>query len=93
MPKHHTFQSLTKIERTFEGVGMVLVPVDLSADHPNDTPNIGLYVGVAGALIVDDAAGQKVTIANAPVGYHPICVRKVYSTANGTLATDIVIIR
>lgn len=42
----------------------------------------GIYVGVSGDLriaMVNDAA--PVTLVGAAVGYHPLCVRRVYATS------------
>lgn len=60
-----------------------------------------LYIGVAGDIVVlpwyhadtntaTPADGGAVLFKNVPVGFFPICVKKVFST--GTNATDIVCI-
>lgn len=49
----------------------------------------GVYVGVAGDVVVDGAKrGTQVTMKAAATGEHPWQVTRVYST--GTTATDIV---
>ena len=63
---------------------------------PSDTVDLttyakALYVGSAGDLAilpVNNTDGNPVTLANHPVGYCPIQVRRVYST--GTIASGIV---
>ena len=47
-----------------------------------------LYVGVAGDLKVETAGGSDVVLTAAANGYHPVQVKKVFST--GTAATNIV---
>ncbi len=59
----------------------------------NDLPNSAdaLYVGGTGDLKATLIGGDVVTFAALPVGWHPIRVRKVWST--GTTATNIVAVR
>lgn len=53
-----------------------------------------LYVGVSGDVKVDMVSGDTVTYKALAAGVvHPIYVKKVYSTTNGTSATDILIVR
>lgn len=47
-----------------------------------------LYVGVTGNVAAVRLDGTAVTFANLPVGWHPICCRRVNST--GTTASSIV---
>lgn len=45
----------------------------------------GLYVGVAGDLVVTMADGQTpITFTAAPVGYHPLQVTQVLAATNAT---------
>lgn len=73
-------------------------PIDLignigkaAAVTPSDVTDLGvtdgLYVGVAGNLVVTMADGTDATFANAPVGYHLLRVQKVKAA---TAATNIV---
>jgi len=68
---------------------------------PSDTANIPsvgggaglnngcvLYVGVAGDLKVTTSGGDDVTFKNAPVGFIPVQVIKVFAT--GTAASEII---
>lgn len=63
----------------------------LIAVTPSDATDLtgtrGLYVGTSGDLIIKDMNGTQTTIANAPVGYHPLRVTRVMAA---TTATDIV---
>lgn len=67
--------------------------ISITPDDNNDNakykgfPTVMVYVGVAGDLKVDLVGGATITIKNAPVGYHPIQVDRVYST--GTAASQI----
>lgn len=47
-----------------------------------------LYVGVAGDLKVTTSGGDDVTFKNAPVGFIPVQVVKVFAT--GTAASEII---
>ena len=49
-----------------------------------------LYIGVAGTLKVDTAAGDTVTFSNVAAGQLNLSVKRVYST--GTSATGIIAI-
>jgi hypothetical protein len=50
----------------------------------------GVYVGTAGNLKVDMRMGEAgVVFANLPVGKHGMEISKIYSTANGTSASNI----
>ncbi len=61
--------------------------INLAAD--TDISYRALYVGVTGSVKVDTAGGSTLTFANVPVGFFPVSVKKVYSTANGTTAASI----
>lgn len=66
---------------------------DMASVTPNDTgridPTRGLYIGGAGNVKVDTAAGTTVTLNSAAAGsILPIRVRRVYNT--GTTATNII---
>lgn len=66
------------------------VAIDLAADTVG-VQFQGLYVGVAGNIVVDTLGGSKsVTFANVPVGFFPVACSKVYSSANGTTASSLV---
>lgn len=67
----------------------------LEAVTPNDAADLpggacrGLFVGVAGTLVVQDARGATVEIISADSQYHPISVRRILaagSTAGGVIA-------
>lgn len=67
------------------------VPVNLGADTIPNQPFDALYVGVAGNIKVDMAnTGLAVVFSNVPVGMFAVSCTKVYSTANGTTATNLV---
>jgi hypothetical protein len=70
------------------GPATILKPVTPSdtADLP-DGVSRSLYVGVAGALAVVDAAGNEATLFSGAGQYHPIRVARVL--AAGTTATSI----
>lgn len=61
---------------------------------PSDTVNIpggvpkGIYVGVAGNIALVSFEDVAVTLANVPVGVHPLRPKRINST--GTTATNIV---
>ena len=64
-----------------------------AAVTPNDGADLSysaraLYIGTAGALVVDTVGGETVTFANVPVGWFPVRVKRVRAT--GTAASDIV---
>lgn len=65
---------------------------DASTVTPSDStvlaPTSGIYVGVAGVLVVTMASGNTVTFTGIPAGFHRISVTKVLAT--GTTATGIV---
>jgi hypothetical protein len=64
---------------------VAVTPSD-SVDLPAKTT--ALYVGIAGDLTVTMLNGETVTFTAAAAGWHPIRVRRVWST--GTAATNIV---
>lgn len=67
------------------------VAVSLSSDTTLPAGCRGLYVGVGGTVKVDcPTFGTAVSFLNAPTGILTVQCTKVYSTANGTTATDIV---
>ena len=69
------------------------VAVSLSADTSFSSPPRAVYVGTGGNLKVDMVGGQAITFTNVQDGFIlPIRVTKVYSTANGTTASDIVVL-
>lgn len=61
---------------------------------PNDAVNLpngvtrAVYVGGAGSLTVQDAAGNTATLISASAQYHPLCVARVLAT--GTTAVGVV---
>lgn len=61
--------------------------IDLGADTA--APFNALYIGVTGNVKVDLPGSVGITFANVPVGFFPVAVRKIYSTANGTSAASI----
>ena len=67
------------------------VAVSLASDTTFSVPNI-IYVGTGGTVKVDLwDSGTGLSFANAPSGFAlPYLVKKVYSTANGTTATDLI---
>lgn len=67
------------------------VAIDLSSDTDLDQPSF-IHVGVGGDVKVDLAAGGTgLVYKNRPGGsFLEVLVTKVYSTANGTTATDLV---
>jgi len=66
------------------------VAVVLTADTDLSQPSL-LYVGGAGDVKVDTLGGNTVTYVGFKAGNHlPVVVTKVYSTANGTTATDLI---
>lgn len=69
------------------------VSVDLTNDTSfTDYPR-GVYVGVTGDLKVDLLDSANKTFKNIAAGIiHPIRVKKIYSTGNGTSATDILVL-
>jgi len=74
------------------------VAVNLGSDTPFANPTFGVWVGGAGNLKVDmlngDAASIGVVFTAVPAGsLMPIQVTKIYSTVNGTTATNIVALR
>jgi len=66
--------------------------VAITPSDTTDLPEIArLYVGGAGDLVVvlaNNENDEAVTLSAAPVGYHPLLVRRVLAT--GTTATNIV---
>jgi hypothetical protein len=70
--------------------------VNLGSDttYTADFPR-GIYVGTSGHVKVDDLVGNTgVLFKNVPAGTTlPIMVKKIYSTANGTTAADLVALR
>ncbi len=70
--------------------------VNLAADYLTETNSgrshtRGVWVGGAGNVVVDMAEfGTNITFTGVPAGtLLPICVSKIYSTANGTTATSL----
>lgn len=51
-----------------------------------------IYVGVTGDVKVDAANGGTATFKSHPVGYLQVQASKIYSTANGTTATDLIVL-
>lgn len=75
-------------DRSIEANAKTAVVINLAADTP--TGFKALYLGVTGSVKVDTAGGSVgVTFANVPVGFFPVSVTKVYSTANGTTASSL----
>ena len=74
--------------------GRAAVAVDVSSANQTVVFCRGVYVGGAGDLVVDMAGeGKAVTFAAVPAGsLLPIQVSKIYSAANGTSATNLVVI-
>ncbi len=83
-----------------KGSARLATPINLSADTvaPNVPNNAfdAIYVGVTGNIVVDTPGvdGQRgstgVTFNNVPVGMFAVSCSKVYSSANGTTASDLV---
>ena len=63
---------------------------EVTPDDDTDLPYVTrtIYVGTSGDMEVTTAGGEDVTLANLPVGWHPIRVSRIHAT--GTTATDIV---
>lgn len=67
------------------------VAVSLASDTTLPAGCRALWVGVAGTVKVDlPTFGTSITFLNVPAGLLRCQCTKVYSTANGTTATDIV---
>jgi hypothetical protein len=67
------------------------VAVNLAADTVPSPSVRGIYVGTTGNLKVDMVGGQTgVTFQNVSVGYFAGHFSKIYSTANGTTASNLV---
>jgi hypothetical protein len=67
----------------------------LAVDLSGDTTCKGVravYVGTTGNIKVDGIEGGTETLKNHPVGYMLVQPSKIYSTANGTTAADLVLI-
>ena len=66
--------------------------ITLSGDSSFSTqPLRGIWVGTTGNIVVDMAGtGTTITFQNVPVGYISGHFTKVYSTANGTTASNLV---
>lgn len=83
MPKGGAFSKA----RTIEYTDAAAVTPDNATDLP-DGPCKGLWVGGAGALVVDTLDGTTVTITAVPAGTHlPLSVKRVRAT--GTVASAI----
>lgn len=72
--------------------------VDLSADTSFATPPRGVYVGTAGDLKVDMLDLDGTTLLSAKIVKVTDCqtlafgnIRKIYSTANGTTASNLIV--
>lgn len=63
--------------------------ITLSGDTTLDPPCRGIWVGTTGNVKVDDMENTAVTIPSVPVGMWSGRFRKIYSTANGTTASNI----
>lgn len=73
--------------------GARVVAVSLAADTTGLSGVRAVYVGVAGDVKIDGVnGGSGVTFKGHPVGYLLAQPSKIYSTANGTSATDLVLI-
>jgi hypothetical protein len=65
-------------------------------NQASDTPFIsqplrGIWVGTTGNIVVDMlGSGTNITFQNVPVGYFSGHFTKVYSTGNGTTASNLV---
>ena len=75
------------VSSAFKGIA-----VNLASDTTLEAGCRGFHVGVSGHVVVDFVqGGTGITLKNCaqgvPLGYQ---VSKIYSTANGTTATDIV---
>ena len=72
-------------------------PVVLSTDTTFVTPPRAVYVGTAGDLKVDLVAMDGTTVTGAIIKVTDFqllpfgCIKKIYSTANGTTASNIVV--
>lgn len=63
--------------------------INLAADTSLEVTR-NVYVGGAGDVKVDMQHGETVTFKSVPAGtFMPIQVSKIYSTANGTTATNL----
>ena len=67
----------------------VEVDVSSTAFAPVE-PTRSIYIGTAGNLEVTMADGSKATFTNVAAGYHPLCVKIIHTTGDGTTATGIV---
>jgi hypothetical protein len=65
------------------------IPINLAGD--TDRFFLAIYVGTAGDIVVDTIGGNvAVVFQNVPVGILPVQVSRIYSTANGTTAADLI---
>lgn len=73
--------------------GKRVLAVSLAADTTGLSGVRAVYVGVAGDVKIDGIDGGSAVVFKAhPVGYMLAQPSKIYSTANGTTATDLVLI-
>lgn len=62
--------------------------INLSSDFFPSGRVFRIYVGVEGVVKAVDETGNEIS-RHFIVGYHPIRLKKVLSSANGTTATDL----
>jgi hypothetical protein len=72
--------------------GQRVLAVNLAADTTALSGVRSVYVGTSGDIKVDGINGGTATLKNHPVGYMLVQPAKIYSTANGTTAADLVLI-
>jgi hypothetical protein len=68
------------------------VAINLGSDTNLNPVSRGIWVGTTGNIVVDFAGGTGtgVTYSNVPVGYLAGHFSKVYSTGNGTTASNLI---
>jgi hypothetical protein len=66
--------------------------ISLASDSTHSPP-VGVYVGTSGNVKVDTIEGNTLTVPSVAGGTLPWAVKKVYSTANGTTASNLFTIK
>jgi hypothetical protein len=72
--------------------GKRVLAVSLAADTTGLSGVRAVYVGTTGDVKIDGIDGGTATFKAHPVGYLLCQPAKIYSTANGTTAADLVLI-
>lgn len=78
------------VSETSPAIGAIAVTPSDSADITGG-PCRALYVGVTGNISVTFQNGQTAFFENVPVGWFPVCAKRVNATTGGTTtATKII---